>query len=79
MLQIVLVLVKENSPKIQSIIDEFSASTVNNLLDDPSIKKKSTAIINDILKDGLVVQVIFRLVNDDYIVVALTKDEKDQC
>lgn len=34
--------------------------------------------LDDIFKDGLVVQVIFRLVNDDYIVVALAQNEEDQ-
>ncbi len=35
--------------------------------------------LDDILKNGLVVQIVFRLVNDDYIIVALAQDEEDQC
>ena len=35
--------------------------------------------LDDILKNGLVVQVVFGLVNDDYIVVALAQNEEDQC
>jgi hypothetical protein len=52
MLQIGIGLVKENETKIQPIINDFSTSAVNNLLDNKSLISKSTGVVNDVFNSG---------------------------
>jgi len=52
MLQIGIVLVKENETKIQPLIDDFSTSTANNLLGNGLLITKSTNVVSSVLKSG---------------------------
>jgi len=52
MLQIGIGLVKENETKIQPIINDFSNSTVSNLLENKQLTTKSTNLVDGILKSG---------------------------